>query len=72
MTPRLEKINLGKRKDCNHPNINTRTSYLAKINGRWYAGKFTREWYGLNFDSVYDSGLQLNDPDWEELYRIKT
>ena len=71
MTPKLEKINLGKRKDCNHPDINTQASYLAKIEGEWYAGRFTREWYGLNFNAVYRAGYQLNFGDWEELYKIK-
>ena len=70
MSPKLEKINLNKRDKCTHPNINTRSSYLAKINGSWYAGKFSKQWYGLNFEAVYDAGIQLNDEDWEELYEI--
>ncbi len=51
--------------------INLRTSYLAKINGYWYAGKFSKQRYGWNFDAVYFAGFQVDYPGWEKLYRIK-
>ncbi len=44
-------------------------SYLAKIFGKWHAGKFSRQWYGWNFDNWGTSGIQL-DNSIEELYEI--
>ena len=68
MTPKLEKIDLNKRQfrtnECIHPDINTHSSYLAKIEGRWYAGKFSRQHYGLNFEAIYDAGFQLDYDGW--------
>ncbi|MBU0959072.1 MAG: hypothetical protein KKB31_03955 [Nanoarchaeota archaeon] len=71
MAIKLEKINLNKVENCNHPEINTRCSYLARINGGWYAGKFSRQWYGLNFDNWGCSGIQLDSDRLQELYRIR-
>ena len=70
MTPRLEEIDLSKRVDCHHPEVKEDRSYLAKIYGSWYAGKFSRQWYGFNFDAVYDAGIQLNSEGWQKLYLI--
>ena len=46
------------------------TFYLAKIQSRWYAGTFTKQWYGWNFNAVYTAGYQYNYDGWEELYEI--
>lgn len=75
---KLVKINLSKGKESNHPDIKPgRTQYLAKIDNRWHAGSFSRQWYGLNFQAVYDAGLQFDTPGtnhsrWQELYLIKS
>ena len=91
MTPTLKKIDLDKRcwfEGCGllessgdrpgHPDIREGgTCYLAKIDGRWYAGAFTMQHYGWNFDAVYDAGYQLwysglspKKDGWQELYEI--
>ncbi|MBI2045476.1 hypothetical protein HYT23_05435 [Candidatus Pacearchaeota archaeon] len=75
MIPRLKKIDLSKIVDCNHPDIEEEKNYyLAKIDGRWYAGTFSRVGDDLIFNSVYDAGHQLSygnwDGGWEELYEI--
>jgi hypothetical protein len=31
------------------------TFYLIRYNGRWYAGTVGRQWYGWNFNTVYDA-----------------
>lgn len=61
-----------------HPDIvpSGDAQYLALIKGRYYAGTFTRQWYGLNFDG-WHYGLQLDKPgtnasNWERLWRIET
>ena len=85
--PKLKKIDLKRRHEsiagkmnpdrAGHPDITENKEYLAKINGTWYAGRFTMQWYGWNFGEVYDAGYQLwydgLSPDkdgWEELYEI--
>ena len=55
----------------NDSRINSRRSYLAKIEKNWYAGTFTRYEYGWNFNAVYDAGFQLDWDGWEELYEIQ-
>lgn len=60
-----------------HPEINSRKTYLAKIGGDFYAGRFSLQWYGWNFDNwVVDAGLQLDKPgtnasEWQGLWEIK-
>ncbi len=50
--------------------INSRAQYLAKIEGRWHAATFSKEWYGWNFNGVYDAGYQVDYGGWEKLYKI--
>ena len=59
----------------NHPDISLRKNYLIKYDGRFYAGKFGREWYGLNFNGVYDAGAQFDKPgtnasSWQGVWEI--
>ena len=59
-----------------HPLIEEKIFYLTKIDGRWSAGIFTKQWYGWNFNTVYSAGCQLSyghhpmEEGWEELYMI--
>jgi len=75
---KLKKIDLEKRcgdYNCDHPDIKKNKFYLARISGiekpYWVAGQFSKEWYGWNFDSGYDAGLQLDDDGWLKLYEIQ-
>jgi hypothetical protein len=66
--PKLVEIDLAKADDDEHPDIKKGVFYLALIEGAYYAGKFSRQWYGWNFESVYDAGYQLSygiDRLWE-------
>jgi hypothetical protein len=61
-----------------HPDISTRKQYLVKYAGQYYAGVFTREWFGWNFTGIYYAyaGIQLNKPgtncsDWQGLWEIR-
>ena len=80
---KLKKINLKKCTEhkeggyTEHPDIGLRKSYLVKYDGRFYAGKFQREWYGLNFDGIYDddAGAQFdmpgtNESSWQAVWEI--
>lgn len=70
MTPKLVEIDLSWRNDCECPGIKEGVPYLCLIDGEYYAGTFSREWYGLNFDGVYDTGYQLDYEGWERVWRI--
>lgn len=77
--PKLKKIDL--KKCCSlkasgdfhdHPDIKSNKIYLAKIEGRYYAGRFSKQWYGWKFDGA---GLQLDKPGancsmWQGLWEI--
>lgn len=41
--------------------------YRIKVDGAWYEGCFTRQWFGWQFEG-YQSGIQLNMID--EVYEI--
>lgn len=59
-----------------HPDIKPgNIQYLCKIDGRFYGGTFSMEWYGLNFDGLYDAGLQFDPPGvnhsyWQAIWEI--
>lgn len=60
---KLTKIDIKEnrqRQDCKHSGISARKWYLVISNGQPYLGKFTKEWYGWNFDGIYDAGEQLD------------
>lgn len=73
---KLKKINLKKGDEHNHPDIQVgRSYYLAKIDGQLYVGKFSREWYGLNFGYDDGAGVQFDTPgfngsEWQALWKI--
>lgn len=81
-TPKLVKIDLKKctvNKESglghDHPDINSRSLYLACIGGDFCAGHFSKQWYGWNFDDWGTSGISLDKPGtngsmWKGLWRI--
>ena len=76
-TPKLKPVDLSKAKGHQCPGVKTgrKTTYLAKIAGEFHTGHFGREWYGLNFEAVYDAGLQFDAPgsnssDWQALWEL--
>jgi hypothetical protein len=42
--------------------------YLVKVCGRWRAGIFDRQWFGLNFSNYGSSGIELEAID--EVYEV--
>lgn len=59
-----------------HPLLKEGIFYLAKIDGRWFAGTFSKQHYGWNFNAIYDAGCQLScgrhpvKEGWGQLYII--
>ena len=74
----MKKVPGGSTRDgyYSHPLLKEGLYYLARIDGRWYAGTFNKLWYGWNFRAVYDAGCQLDighhptKTGWEQLYII--
>lgn len=73
----LREIDLSKGKESDHPDISLRKTYLALIDGEYFTGKFSRQWYGWNFDgwNYNPAGLQFDAPGsncsrWERLWEI--
>jgi hypothetical protein len=66
--PKLTRIHWGENPQT--PLINEHRSYLVKIYGSWYAGSFSMQWYGWNFDNWGTSGIQLS-PYITEVYLIE-
>jgi hypothetical protein len=71
---RLKKIKLPIHQKEFKP---TSSTYLAKIDGRWYTGEFWAQQYGWNFDARlngYQISYSFDDwssPSvWKELYEI--
>ncbi len=79
----LSPVNLRKGKGHDHPDIDARSLYLAEIKfdedraSTFLVGRFSRQWYGLNFDCNWGaSGLQFDTPGsncscWKRLWRIE-
>jgi hypothetical protein len=56
--PKLKKIPVGGSSESSH--IDSRKRYRVKIEGRWYEGSFTKQWFGWRFEGYGSSGIQLN------------
>lgn len=59
-----------------HPDITPGKKYLVHYNGDVYTGTFSYEWYGLNFNGIYDAGAQFDAPGtnssvWEKVFEIQ-
>ena len=56
--PKLKKIQVGGSSQSAH--IDSRRRYRVKIDGRWYEGSFSKQWFGWLFEGYGPSGIQLN------------
>lgn len=56
-------LDLTKGDKHNHPDIVVGTTYLVRIDKRWFMGKFTKQWYGLHFGPwINGVGIQYDTP----------
>lgn len=75
---KLKLIDLTRGEGSNHPDITGRKTYLALISGEFHAGKFSKQWFGWNFDGWSHNpgvGLQFDTPGtnsskWQGLWEI--
>ena len=56
--PRLKKIPVGSSSESGR--IDSRKRYRVKIDGAWYEGSFSKQWFGWRFDGFGKAGIQLN------------
>jgi hypothetical protein len=86
---KIQLIKIHLRRACNHKgadNGHSRTDhpdirpgkqeYLVRYAGRFYAGTFEVQWYGLNFNGIYDAGAQFDAPGtnasrWQDVWEIR-
>lgn len=76
MKIKLIELDMTKSKGHEHPDINRDKEYLILYDGTLYAGTFTRQWYGWNFNEVYHAGVQFDEPgtnmsSWQQIWEIK-
>lgn len=46
---------------CKSELISGKKTYMVKVDGGWYVGKFSKQWYGWNFEGgPYDAGVELD------------
>jgi hypothetical protein len=62
----LKKIPVGGSSESSH--IDSRKKYRVFIEGKWYEGFFSKQWFGWNFEGYGNSGMQLNLID--QVYEI--
>lgn len=75
-TPTLIPLDMKRSDGSNHPDISSRKRYLCLIGGRYYAGEFTKQWYGWNFEGWEGVGLQFDAPgtnasEWQQIWEIR-
>ena len=58
MKPLLKRIPVGT--SSNSSAIDSRKRYRVRVDGTWYEGSFSKQWFGWKFDNYGTSGIQLN------------
>lgn len=74
--PKFTEIDLSKTTTKGGAGLEVGPTYLVMYGGRFYAGIFDMQWYGLNFQEIYDAGAQYDPPgenssDWQRVWRIE-
>jgi len=80
MSVNLKELDLTLGEGHEHPDIKIGKDspfYLCKIRGRFYAGRFGRQWFGLNFHGFTSvcGSIQYDKPGtnrsgWEGIWEI--
>ena len=65
--PILKRIPVTGTSESSH--INSRKRYRVKVDGQWYEGQFSKQWFGWRFDGVGQE-IQLNLID--EVFEIQS
>ena len=60
--PRLKQIDLNGT-NANDAIVPYEVQYLVKVHGRWRAGTFHSQWFGLTFTNYGSEGMELEAID---------
>jgi hypothetical protein len=55
---KLRKIPVGSSSESGQ--IDSRKRYRVKVEGKWYEGSFSKQWFGWRFEDYGSAGIQLN------------
>ena len=74
--PKLTEIDLTKTTSKGGAGLEVGPTYLVMYSGRFYAGEFEMQWYGLNFQEIYAAGAQYDPPgenssDWQKIWLVE-
>lgn len=74
-TPKLIPLDMSKSKKNSHPDINSKDSYLILHDGQYFAGSFSKTWFGWTFNGWYGTSLQFDAPNtnascWQQIWKI--
>jgi len=73
--PRLKNIRMPLENDDKR--LSSKKQYLAKLDGKWHTGYFSKQWYGWLFNysvtnmQISSKGAHGMDNRWKKLYEIK-
>jgi hypothetical protein len=75
---KLVEIDLSKAEKHDHPEINSEDYFLAEVYSGLHFGRFTKQWYGWNFNcgwGAHGAGIQFDAPGfnaskWKRLWKI--
>ena len=62
--PILREIDLSRGERHRHPDILVGRVYMVKVSGGWHLGRFSKQWFGLNFSPWGNAGLQFDAPGY--------
>jgi hypothetical protein len=60
--PALREVDLSLSEGHTHPDIVVGRTYMVKISGAWFLGRFAKVWFGLTFSPWGNAGLQFDAP----------
>lgn len=65
---RLKKIDLSKAKESNCSGIKAdcQTQYLCLIGSKFFAGTFSKVWFGITFNDFYSTSYQFDAPGYNQ------
>lgn len=71
----LKEIDLSQTSKDGGAGLEAGPTYLVLYGGSYYVGSFSTQWYGLNFNGIYDAGAQYDPPgnnysEWQRIWRL--
>ncbi len=73
--PELTEIDLSLTTTKGGAGLEVGPTYLVLYDGRFHTGQFCKQWYGLNFDGIYQAGANYDPPgenysSWQRVWLL--